>query len=93
VAASGAAPASRTISPASVSVSSRVPATWAPRSTRQDSTTSRAFPTLAPIGQLMSVIARDAAAPIARVVATSRAASERAESRVFMNAPLPHFTS
>jgi hypothetical protein len=39
----------------------------------------------------MSVMHAEAAAPIARVVATSRVASERAESRVFMNAPLPHF--
>ncbi len=70
-----------------------MPGTRSPRSTRHASTTSSAFPTAMPMGQFMSVMHADAAAPMARVVATSRVASERALSRVFMNAPFPHFTS
>ena len=57
------------------------------------SRTSRALPTARPSGASIDVISASVLSPFARPLATIESASLRASSRVFMNAPRPHFTS
>ena len=63
------------------------------RSTRIDSSASRALPTARPSGRLMSVIQPVASRPAARDVSTRARPSSRDSSTVFRNAPSPVLTS
>jgi hypothetical protein len=51
------------------------------------------LPTAHPIGQFIAVNTASVRTPADLPMATSDWASVRASSRVFMKAPLPHFTS
>ena len=68
----------RTIRPLSVSI---------------DSITSSELPTIRPSGASIAVISASVRRPDATPMATSDSASRRESARVFMNAPLPVFTS
>ena len=75
------------------SVTSMRSAGPSPRSAATVSNTSTAFPQARPSGWFMSVITAAIALPMRFPIDTMDCASARASSRVFMNAPVPHFTS
>ena len=86
-------PASASISSARATVSATTSAGPPPRSTSTDSATSSALPTARPSGTDMSVSTAVVRRPCAAPMSTIVAASSRARSAVFMNAPEPDFTS
>ena len=88
-----ATPASTSIRPASASESSSRSAGPCPFKTSIDSITSFAFPIARPSGESILVITASVRTPDACPIATSDSASRRESDSVFMNAPLPVFTS
>ena len=82
-----------TASPANITAASRRRPCSSPRSSRTASTMSSALPIASPSGCDMSVTAARVGRPQSAASAVHASASSAASSGVFMNAPLPAFTS